>query len=98
MLKFFVKISYWSGKVRVKSRYVETTMNDCAFKFFVDTGSFFGHFWHKRSALQSVAVRQSTGNDVSGHYFHKSFYFSFLHFSVVPFFHRRSAPNKITKE
>ena len=24
------------------------------------------HFWHERTALQSVAVRRSTGNDVSG--------------------------------
>ena len=30
-------------------------------------------FWHERSALQSVAVRRSTGNDVSGHYFHHYF-------------------------
>ena len=26
-------------------------------------------FWHERSALQSVGVRRSTGNDVSGFVF-----------------------------
>ena len=55
---------------------------------------------HKRSALQSVAVRRSTGNDVSGH--KKLLYFLFLFFrffscffppffSIVTFSHRRSA-------
>ena len=33
-------------------------------------------FWHEQSALQSVAVRRSTGNDVSGHYFCCCFLFS----------------------
>ena len=51
--------------------------------------------WHERSALQSVAVRRSTGNDVSGHYFHRYFLFFFsfffLFFSVVYFSHRRTA-------
>ena len=35
-------------------------------------------FWHEWSALQSVAVRRSTGNDVSGHYFHRFFFLSFF--------------------
>ena len=42
---------------------------------------FIFHFWHKRSALQSVAVRRSTGNSDSGHYFHRyflSFFSSFF--------------------
>ena len=37
-------------------------------------------FWHERSALQSVAVRRSTGNDVSGHYFRHYFLLFFFHF------------------
>ena len=41
--------------------------------------------WHERSALQSVAVRRSTGNDVSGHYFHHSFLF-------ISFFSPPSSP------
>ena len=37
-------------------------------------------FWHEWSALQSVAVRRSTGNDDSGHCFHHYFPpFFFLH-------------------
>ena len=35
---------------------------------------YFHHSWHERSPLQSVAVRWSTGNDVSGHYFHCYFF------------------------
>ena len=35
-------------------------------------------YWHERSALQSVAVRRLTGNDVSGHYFHRYFSFPFF--------------------
>ena len=35
------------------------------------------------AALQSVAVRQSTDNDVSGHYFHRYFLF-FLFFFLSP--------------
>ena len=46
--------------------------------------------WHERSALQSVAVRRSTGNDVSGHYFHSYSSFHFF-FSFATFSHRRSA-------
>ena len=40
-------------------------------------------FWHELSALQSVAVRRSTGNDVSGHFFRHYFllFFSSLFFS-----------------
>ena len=46
---------------------------------------------------QSVAVRRSTGNDVSGHYFcHYMFLIIFflLFFSVMTFFHRKSNPIK----
>ena len=51
------------------------------------------NYWHEQSALQLVAVRRSTGNDVSGHYFRRYFlFFSFsFFFSVVNFSHRRSA-------
>ena len=31
--------------------------------------------WHEQLVLQSVAFRQSTGNNVSGHYFHCYFIF-----------------------
>ena len=44
----------------------------------------------RAAALQSVAVRRSTGNDVSGHYFRR-YFFLFSFFSVVNFSHRRSA-------
>ena len=37
-------------------------------------------FWHERSALQSVGVRRSTGNDVSGQLF--SPLFSIFFFSI----------------
>ena len=48
-------------------------------------------FWHERSALQSVAVRRSTGNDVSGHYFHHYLFILFFppfffFFFFFPFF------------
>ena len=43
--------------------------------------------WHKRSALQSVAIRRSTGNEVSGHYFHR--YFLLFFFFSFSFFLRR---------
>ena len=36
--------------------------------------------------MQSVAVRRSTGNDVSGHYFHHYFLFFLLFFSFFLFF------------
>ena len=39
---------------------------------------YFHHSWHERSALQSVAVRRSTGNDVSGPLFSSLF--------SIPFF------------
>ena len=39
---------------------------------------YFHHSWHERSALQSVAVRRSTRNDVSGHYFHCFFSLPFF--------------------
>ena len=42
--------------------------------------------------LQSVAVRRSTGNDVSGHYFHR--YLFFFHFPFFPFFLRRDLFSK----
>ena len=49
----------------------------------------------RAAALQSVAVRRLTGNDISGHYFHHFFLLpfpsSFLPFSVAPFSHRGSA-------
>ena len=48
-------------------------------------------FWHERSALQSVAVRLSTGNDISGNNFHRYFFSVFFLFSVVTFSPRRSA-------
>ena len=38
---------------------------------------------------RAVAIRRSTGNDVSGHYFH-----NFFRFSVLPFSHRSCAPIK----
>ena len=41
--------------------------------------------WHERSALQSVAVRRSTGNDVSGPLFSPLFIF-FSHFPFFSFF------------
>ena len=41
-------------------------------------------YWHERSALQAVAVRRSTGNDVSGHYFHCYFPIIFFYFFSVP--------------
>ena len=43
-------------------------------------------FWHEWSALQSVAVRRSTGNDVSGHYFRR---YLFIHFFLFFSFSRR---------
>ena len=44
-------------------------------------------FWHERSALQSVAVRRSTGNDVSGPLFSPLFSIPFSIFSPSrPFF------------
>ena len=49
-------------------------------------------FWHVRSALQLVAIRRSTGNDVSGSLFSPSFSsIPFHHFPVATFSHRRSA-------
>ena len=36
------------------------------------------NFWQERSALQSVAVRLSTGNDISGNNFHRYFFRFFL--------------------
>ena len=36
--------------------------------------------WHERSALQLVAVRRSTVNNVSGHYFRRSSKRSFMMF------------------
>ena len=45
----------------------------------------------RAAALQSVAVRRSTGNDVSGHYFRRYFlFFFFSFFPVVNFSHRRN--------
>ena len=38
------------------------------------------YFCYERSVLQSVAVRQSTGNNVSGHYFCHYFHFSSFFF------------------
>ena len=53
--------------------------------------SIFMRFWHERSALQSVAVRRSTGNDVSGPLFSPLFSIPFhFPFSIFfPFFLRR---------
>ena len=47
--------------------------------------------WHELSALQLVAVRRSTGNDVSGPLFSPLFSFSIPFFPVATFSHRRSA-------
>ena len=47
--------------------------------------------WHERSALQSVAVRQSTGNDISGPLFSPFFFIFQFFFSVATFSYRRSA-------
>ena len=50
--------------------------------------------WHELRRCNR-AFRRSTGNDVSGHYFHHYFRFVFSFcFSVAPFSHRRSAPIK----
>ena len=54
-------------------------------------------YWHERSALQSVAVRRSTGNDVSGLLFSPLFIFPIffpIPFSAATFSHRRSAQIK----
>ena len=52
---------YWYSKINLEKASLEEAI----------------FFWHKRSALQSVAVRRSTGNDVSGR-FHCYFLFLFL--------------------
>ena len=53
-------------------------ISDIEFVWVVGVG-WLGWYWHERAAVQAVAVRQSTGNDVSGHYFRH--YFLFFHFS-----------------
>ena len=46
-------------------------------------------YWHERSALQSITVRRSTGNDNSGLLFSPLFFF---HFFFQFFFHSPSQP------
>ena len=47
-------------------------------------GNKFLVFWHERSALQSVAVRRSTGNDVSGPLFSPLFISHFFPIQFSP--------------
>ena len=65
-------------------------ISDIEFVWVVGVG-WLGWYWHERAAVQAVAVRQSTGNDVSGHYFHHFFLLLIFFFSVAPFSHRRNA-------
>ena len=52
-------------------------------------------FWHKWSALQSVAVKRSTDNDVSGHYFCRySFPPTFFSSQSRPFLRRNARIKK----
>ena len=47
-------------------------------------------YWHEQSALQSVTVKRSTGNNDSGPLFSSLFFSIFFPFS--PFFHSPSQP------
>ena len=58
-------------------------ISDIEFVWVVGVG-WLGWYWHERAAVQAVAVRQSTGNDVSGHYFH--------HFFLLLIFFSQSCP------